>query len=94
MAKIKGHISINIDNCKGCELCVAECPQQSLKMSENINTKFYHYAVLVEDNCTGCTNCALVCPEAIITVYRQGKKKKEQVAVIKNVTENITVNVG
>ncbi|NQU67362.1 MAG: 4Fe-4S dicluster domain-containing protein [Candidatus Marinimicrobia bacterium] len=96
MAKIKGHISINIDNCKGCELCIVECPQDSLKMSEHINTQGYHYAVLVQDNCTGCTNCALVCPEAIITVYRESKNKtkKERVAVITNVTENITVNVS
>jgi len=76
MAKLHGHIEINIENCKGCELCVSECPQESLEMSKNINKKGYHYAVLVEDNCTGCTNCALVCPEAIITVYRESKAKK------------------
>jgi 2-oxoglutarate ferredoxin oxidoreductase subunit delta len=73
MAKLHGHIQINIENCKGCELCVNECPQGSLEMSKTINKKGYHYAVLVEDNCTGCTNCALVCPEAIITVYRESK---------------------
>ncbi len=96
MAKIKGHISINIENCKGCELCVEECPQDSLKMSDHINTQGYHYALLVQDNCTGCTNCALVCPEAIITVYRQNKNKikKVPVAIISNVTENITINVS
>lgn len=76
MAKIHGHIQINIENCKGCELCVNECPQGSLQMSKNINKKGYHYAVLVDDSCTGCTNCALVCPEAIITVYRESKVKK------------------
>lgn len=76
MAKIHGHVQINIENCKGCELCVSECPQGSLEMSKNINKKGYHYAVLVEDNCTGCTNCALVCPEAIITVYRESRSKK------------------
>ena len=76
MAKIHGHVQINIENCKGCELCVNECPQGSLQMSKNINKKGYHYAVLVEDSCTGCTNCALVCPEAIITVYRESKAKQ------------------
>lgn len=76
MAKLHGHIQINIENCKGCELCVNECPQGSLQMSKNINKKGYHYAVLVEDTCTGCTNCALVCPEAIITVYRESKANK------------------
>lgn len=86
MAKIHGHVQINIENCKGCELCVNECPQDSLRMSSGINKKGYHYAVLVEDNCTGCTNCALVCPEAIITVYRESKVKKTNLT-----TENISL---
>ena len=84
MAKRQGHISINIDDCKGCELCISECPQESLKMSKNINKKGYHYAVLKDDTCTGCTNCALVCPEAIITVFREAKKSIENISVAVN----------
>lgn len=95
MAKIRGHVTINIDNCKGCELCIYECPQESLTMSVNINHKGYCYAVLVKDNCTGCTNCALVCPEAVITVYREHKKRiKEPVAEIPKVKENISVSIN
>lgn len=93
MAKIRGHVSIKIENCKGCELCIEECPQDSLEMSLKINQNGYHYAILVEDNCTGCINCALVCPEAIITVYRESKKKEEPVAVISNITENIKISI-
>ena len=62
--------------CKGCELCITACPQDSLGLSEKINLKGYRYAVLVQDNCTGCVNCALVCPDAAITVYRQKKRAK------------------
>ena len=74
---------------------MAECPQDSLQMSDSLNRKGYLYAVLVKDNCTGCTNCALVCPEAVITVYRESKKKakKEPVAVISNVKNNITLSI-
>ena len=93
MAKLKGHVTFNIENSKGSELCIEECPQDSLDMSENINGKGYHYAVLVEDTCTGCTNCALVCPEAIITVFRENKKKKP-IATISNVTDNISIKVN
>ncbi len=74
MAKVKGYITINIENCKGCELCIEECPPQSLIISSQINQKGYQFAVLAEDTCTGCTNCALICPEAIITVFRENKK--------------------
>ncbi|MFQ6607481.1 MAG: 4Fe-4S binding protein [Fidelibacterota bacterium] len=88
---MRGHISIRIEKCKGCELCVTECPQDSLAMSGDINLKSYHYAVLVKDNCTGCTNCALVCPEAVITVYREGRTKP--IATVSNVQEDITVSI-
>jgi len=94
MAKIHGHVKIEIENCKGCELCVNECPQDSLKMSRNINKKGYHYAVLNDDTCTGCTNCALVCPEAIITVYRESKTIKEKIAPITDVKDNISISVN
>lgn len=93
MAKVKGDIIIDIEKCKGCELCASACPQQSLELSRKLNSKGYHYIVKIEDNCTGCTNCALVCPDSVIKVYRRTEKKQEQVATITNVTGDITVKV-
>ena len=93
MAKVKGDIIIDVEKCKGCELCVDACPQDSLELSRNLNIKGFHYVVKIEDNCTGCTNCALVCPEGIVRVYRKTAKKTEPVATITNVTSDITVTV-
>lgn len=97
MASVKGTIQVDIETCKGCELCVEACPQESLQLSEKPNAQGYHYAVLIKDNCTGCENCALVCPDAVITVYRTPKKGKagarEPVAVVKNVRANIKITV-
>lgn len=93
MAKVKGDIIIDIEKCKGCELCASACPQQSLELSRKLNSKGYHYIVKIEDNCTGCTNCALVCPDSVIKVFRKTEKKKEHVATITNVTGDITVKV-
>ncbi|MBM4166157.1 MAG: 4Fe-4S dicluster domain-containing protein [Ignavibacteria bacterium] len=99
MASVRGTVKIDMDTCKGCELCIEACPQESLAMSESINALGYHYAVLIQDNCTGCVNCALVCPDAIITVYRSKKKgssktiTKEPIAVIKNVKSNIKFTI-
>jgi 2-oxoglutarate ferredoxin oxidoreductase subunit delta len=92
---VRGTVKINVEMCKGCEICVDACPQESLALSPSINKQGYHYAVLVKDNCTGCVNCALVCPDAVITVYREKKQKKERVPVarITNVTENLTVTI-
>ena len=89
----KGSVVFDIETCKGCELCIEACPQESIQLSPNINAQGYHYVVLVKDNCTGCTNRALVCPDAVITVYRERKKEKVLVATISNVTGNITVTI-
>ena len=94
MAKVKGDIIIDIEKCKGCELCAAACPQESLELSRKLNSKGYHYIVKIEDNCTGCVNCALVCPDGIIKVYRRTEKKSTPVATISNVTGDITVTVN
>ena len=91
---IRGNVSFEIENCKGCELCIGACPQESLALSSRINGQGYHYAVLVKDNCTGCINCALVCPDAVITVYRENKKKQRvPVAQITGVSQDITVTL-
>lgn len=94
MAKAKGEIIIDIEKCKGCELCIEACPQETLDKSRQVNQKGYLYIVKVEDNCTGCTNCALVCPEGGITVYRQTAGKKVEVAKVSNVTKDITIQVN
>ena len=39
-------------------------------MSENVNSKGYKYASVINDDCNGCINCALICPDGVITVYR------------------------
>ncbi len=73
---IRGTVIVDEDICKGCELCITACPQETLGLSEQINARGYRFVVLLKDNCTGCVNCALVCPEAAITVYRQKKAPK------------------
>jgi len=95
MAPVRGTVTINVETCKGCEVCVDACPQESLALSKEINKQGYHYAVLIQDNCTGCVNCALVCPDAVITVYRtkKGSGKKEAVAVLSHVQHDVKVTL-
>ena len=92
---IHGNVTFDIENCKGCELCITACPQESLALSPRINGQGYHYAVLVKDNCTGCINCALVCPDAVITVYRENKKKQRvAVAQISKLANDISLTIN
>lgn len=72
MAKVKGSIVVDIEKCKGCEVCVPACPTDVIRLAENVNGKGYHYAYMENpDDCTGCANCAIVCPDGVITVYRK-----------------------
>lgn len=72
MAKVKGAIVVDIEKCKGCEVCIPACPSDVILLAEDVNSKGYHYAYMANpDACTGCANCAIVCPDGVITVYRK-----------------------
>jgi 2-oxoglutarate ferredoxin oxidoreductase subunit delta len=72
MANVEGRIVIDIEKCKGCEVCVPACPFEVIALSDKVNAKGYHYAYMKNpEACTGCMNCALVCPDAVIKVYRK-----------------------
>ena len=75
---VKGWIEVNELYCKGCELCVAACPQDVLALDMvRLTPKGYHPAYLkADDGCTGCGICAVVCPDAAITVYREAPQRK------------------
>lgn len=78
----KGWIVVSDLYCKGCELCVSECPQHVLALNmERLTPKGYHPAYQINEACTGCATCAVICPEAAITVFREGPNKVTRVNV-------------
>lgn len=71
MAKIKGAVVINVEYCKGCNLCVVACPTNVLELNKEANSKGYNYSGMANpEDCVGCAACANVCPDACITVYK------------------------
>ncbi|OGL48895.1 MAG: hypothetical protein A2161_11830 [Candidatus Schekmanbacteria bacterium RBG_13_48_7] len=61
------------DRCKGCELCVLNCPQKILALSTELNTKGYFYSTLVDGSkCIGCRICAISCPDVAIEIKMNG----------------------
>ena len=71
MARAKGAIVVDIEKCKGCNLCVVNCPTNVIELTKEVNGKGYHYAYMEHpDNCTGCQNCGIVCPDGVIEVYQ------------------------
>ena len=78
---VKGWIEVSDLFCKGCELCVHECPQHVLGLNmDSLTPKGYHPVYLTGDGCTGCAICAVVCPEAALTVYRETPVKTAKAA--------------
>ena len=58
MAKVKGAIVVDIEKCKGCEVCIPACPSSVINISKEVNGKGYQYTYMEKpEECTGCMNC-------------------------------------
>jgi len=64
-------IDIATDRCKGCGLCVDECPKHVLELDEMVvNALGYHPVQLTDAaGCTSCAICARICPDTVFTIY-------------------------
>ena len=82
MAKTKGVVVVDVNRCKGCELCIVTCPHEVLaNKAAMVNSKGYHYVYMEHpDDCTGCTNCAIVCPDGVLTIYRKKQTLKKTIS--------------
>ena len=67
-----GRVVIDVERCKGCELCRHTCPKDVLALADELNSRGYRPVILLDPShdCTGCALCATVCPDGCITVYR------------------------
>lgn len=65
-------VTVDIEYCKGCGLCVDFCPQEIMQLdTEVITQKGYHPAHCVDQEaCTACLNCAMMCPDVAIKVVK------------------------
>ena len=62
---------ITIDHacCKGCHLCIDQCPNEVLEISETRNEKGYRMPEVARiEECTGCLMCEMICPDMSIMV--------------------------
>jgi len=65
------HLKLINEFCKGCALCVVECPHNVLELSDSFNGMGYHPVKIRSGaECSGCLRCAVVCPEVAIEIYK------------------------
>ncbi len=65
----RGTVTIDIEKCKGCDLCIPACRPGVLKMSSAVNGMGFPYPLLAP-GCTACKACFEVCPDSVFEVYR------------------------
>jgi len=78
MSRKQPSVKIVADQCKGCELCVKNCPKQVIEISTNFNRLGYRYAVAKEEGCTGCATCFYTCPEPGTITVTKPKRSLEK----------------
>ena len=68
-------IEISNDQCKGCGLCIANCPTHSLVRGTQLNKSGYLFTTFEQNGCTACGFCYYMCPEpgAITVIKDDGK---------------------
>ena len=61
--KARGHVTIDVEECKGCGLCVEACPPRCLELDPKLSSYGVHAARYTQEGCTGCGVCFYCCPE-------------------------------
>jgi 2-oxoglutarate ferredoxin oxidoreductase subunit delta len=73
----RGKVTVDVEECKGCGLCVESCPPKCLELGPELNTYGAHPVHYTGQGCTGCGICFYCCPEpGALTVYRVKAKAK------------------
>ncbi|MCU1485037.1 MAG: hypothetical protein JWN67_1783 [Actinomycetia bacterium] len=66
----RGTVVIDVEMCKGCDLCIDACPPRVLEMTTTeVNGRGYRYPRLLP-GCTGCKACSQICPDFVFQVWK------------------------
>jgi len=63
---------IDVERCKGCGLCIENCPRGAIALTQHMNTGGYVYAAVETKKCVGCGICYTVCPDGAFSILNEG----------------------
>ncbi|MDG2004887.1 MAG: 4Fe-4S binding protein [Novosphingobium sp.] len=66
----RGTLVIDVERCKGCELCIPACKPRVLTMTTDKRNEMGYFYPELEPGCTACHACALICPDFVFQVWR------------------------
>jgi len=70
----RGLLQVDVNECKGCGLCMEACPLHLIRISQELNHYGYRTAEYLGAGCSGCGICYMACPEpGAITVFHLAK---------------------
>ena len=85
----RGLLRVDINECKGCGLCIEACPPKAIHLSDELNHYGYRTATYNGSGCTGCGICFFACPEpGAITVLRLRRGAAVQQEEVRTCTSN------
>lgn len=61
-------IKLDVERCKGCYLCVANCKFGALSVSKYTNKKGYVIVQVDQDKCRQCGSCYAMCPDLVFEI--------------------------
>ncbi|NMW85748.1 4Fe-4S binding protein [Peptoniphilus sp. AGMB00490] len=69
---VKSKVAIlNEELCKGCKLCVRECPVGAITELDIVNKNGYEITTVDEEKCIGCGMCYRICPDYVYTIIER-----------------------
>ncbi len=83
--RTRGTVIIDVEACKGCDLCIDACQPGVLEMTATArNERGYRYPEL-RAGCTACRACAQICPDFVFQVRKFDQPVEVAVGLVETV---------